>query len=196
MSTQTMVFGTTSRRSEKWRLYRIGTANSVYELEVEAEHSRVGRRCVVLTCIAPPERAGETFEDSSPLAETQSLYDLSPVDWMGKRLAVGTARTSEVQSVDFVSANAERKSVTRQWPAVQARATQPIAAPREEPAPRWAPFPGGHVEMAEAAASLLKCVCHRHDLEAALERDEHLQQRMRLAFAECRLMLEALLRRH
>jgi len=188
MSTQTMVFGSNSRRSNQWRLYRIRTANSVYELEVETPG--VGRRCVVLTCVEPANRAGENFEDSSPQAGAESLYALSPMEWMGRCLVVGTARTSEVQAVDFLASNAERRSLSR-------TRTFPLQPPQRapEPPPSWAPFPAGHVEMAEAAASLLKNVCHRRDLGAALETEQHLQQRLRLAFAECQLMLEALVRK-
>ena len=201
MSGQTMVFGTTMRRSEKWRVYRIRTANSTYQLEVETGGTRQSRRCAVLTCVAPESRAGETFEDSSPQAGEQSLYALSPMDWIGTCLTVGTARTSQIQSVDFVAATeAGSATLPRARPtqtgllAAQPTPEQPSEAAqrREAERPAWASFPLGYVEMTEAAASLLKATCHRHDLRAALQHEPLLRRRIEHALAECRLMLEAL----
>lgn len=183
MSSATMVFGATSRRSEKWRVYRIRTANSTWELEVQAEGGE--RRCAVLTRVDP---AGESFEDSAPQADGRSLYALSPLDWIGRRLAVGTALTSEIQSVDFVATTSARKTAH----SAPTRAEPPRV---EEGRPAWAPFPLGYVEMAEAAASVLKAVAHRHDLHDALRHDPMLVRRLELALAQCGLMVEALSRR-
>ncbi len=198
MSSETMVFGISARRSEKWRVYRIGTANSTYELEVQDGPGKTARRCVVLTCVAPAARAGESFEDSSPQADEQSLYALSPMDWIGRSLTVGTARTSPVQSVEFVTATDLPPSQTRAPAGRSATAvhfgTRPLPrqAPKAEERPTWAPFPLGYVEMAEAAASLLKAACHRHDLLPALEGEPLLEQRMSLALDQCALLLKAL----
>lgn len=186
MAGATMVFGAPTRRAEKWRVYRIRTANSTYELEVQAEGSE--RRCTVLARVEP---AGECFEDSAPQVEGKSLYGVSPLDWIGKRLSVGTARTSEIQSVDFLTTASER---SRRSSTMVFAQQQP--APRvEERRPDWAPFPLGYVEMAEAAASVLKHVAHRHDLREGIEHDPHLVRRLELALVECGLMVEALTRR-
>jgi hypothetical protein len=198
MASETMVFGANLRRSEKWRLFRIRTANSTYELELESAPGTHGRRCAVLTRIAP---AGESFTDSSPMANENSLFASSPMEWMGKCLVVGTARTSEVQSVDFVGANdrpVARKTASTTMPfgAAPRAAEQTQHAAHAEPKPReWAPFPLSHVEMAETAAMLLKAIVHRADLFPALKGDELAERRMTLSLAECRLMLEALNRR-
>lgn len=199
MSGHTQVFGATMRRSEKWRLYQVRTANSTYELEVQSPSPGDSRRCAVLTCVAPEARAGQSFEDSAPRAGEQSLYTVSPLDWIGKCLTVGTARTSEVQSVEFISANdapsssraqAQRRADTeRRSPQTFVfQAPQPKA---EEPPP-WAPFPLGHVEMAEACASLLRALCHRHDLAAALANHPGHRRRLELALTQCRVLLDSL----
>lgn len=194
MSSHTMVFGANTRRSTSWRLYRIRTANSLYDLEVQGE-SAGGRRCVVLTCFEPKDRAGVSFEDSAPLLDAVSLFTLSPLEWMGKCLSVGTARTSPLQSVDFIAAADAPVKRPSRTTTFGAQASAPLAEPKQEtrtaPNP-WSPFPLGAVEMAEVAASLLKCVTHQQGATAAVGRDEHLNQRLRLALAECRLMLEAL----
>ena len=49
--------------------------------------------------------------------------------------------------------------------------------------------------LREAAASVLKAVCHRHDLRHAIEHDPLLVKRLEHALAECGLMLEAMERR-
>jgi hypothetical protein len=191
MSHQTMVFGSSSRRSEKWRVYQVRTANSTYELEVEGPTPGDPRRCCVLTCVAPAHRAGEAFEDSAPRAGDQSLYAISPLDWIGKALTVGTARTSEVQSVEFIKTLDGPASPRR------TRAGSGSPPPREAPpssqAPRpWSPFPLGYVEMAEAAASVLQVLCHRREELIGSQHDPRLRKRLQLALASCRLMLESL----
>jgi hypothetical protein len=202
MRSQTMVFGASTRRTESWRVYQIRTANSLYELEVQ--EAGAPRRCAVLTKLGPSGEALQTFEDSQPRLGDRCLYDVSPLDWMGQALAVGTACTSPVQSVEFVketSFRAPRGSATLVF---SSPPSQPVAAPAprsEAPAPAraaepapppWAPFPLGCVEMLEAAASVMGAVCHRHDLEAALARDPKLARRYRLALAQCGVMLETL----
>lgn len=181
MSSHTMVFGIEARRSEKWRVYRIRTENSAYELEVQAAQANGERRCAVLTCVEPAERAGEAFEDSNPMIGGRSLFDASPMDWMGERLEVGTARTSEIRSVDFIEVASERRAPRRQQPRSEAL-----------PPPQWSPFPAGLVEMAEAAGSVLKAISHRPDLHRAIEGQPMLQRRLALALAECRLMLDVI----
>lgn len=198
MTNNTMVFGANTRRSEKWRVYRIRTANSTYELEVQGEVAASARRCAVLTKVEPKEQSGQSFEDSAPRAGSDSLFSLSPMDWMGKSLCVGTAQTSQVQSVDFVKTTSG-PTRTQQFPARQ-WTTGPVPAPapapaRAEPPPAFAPFPLGTVELLEAAAGALKSVCHRHDLKAAIADDPHLVKRYQLALAQCGLMLEAMERR-
>jgi hypothetical protein len=183
----TMVFGANQGRSEIWRVYRIRTANSTYHLEVEAQSARYPRRVAVLTCLEPHSRAGESHEDSSPKAGGESLFVLSPMEWIGKCLTVGTVRTSELVSVDFIS-SAETRSAK---PRPSAPAPAPVRQHEPEP-PRWAPFPAGQVEMAEVAASLLKTVCHRRDLADALRADPRLRRRFEMALSECGLMLEAI----
>lgn len=189
--TSTMVFGSVSRRSEKWRVYRIRTANSTYELEVQSEAAPHARRCAVLTCVEPKARAGATFEDSMPLIGGAPLYDASPLEWIGRTLAVGTARTSEIQAVDFVATTSGPTRTT----AHTTVGPPPSPPPREEPQRQWAPFPLGQIEMVEAAASVLKAVCHQHHLPSAIQHDAHLVKRLKLALAECGLMLEAMERR-
>ena len=193
MSSATMVFGAALRRSEKWRVFRIRTANSTYELEVESVAHPQARRCAVLTCVAPQERSGESFTDASPQADGQSLFALSPLDWMGKRLCVGTARTSEVQAVDFIGESERAQGRDR---VISKLAPAPPSQPRQESNARaWSAYPLNHVEFAETAAALLKLVVHRHDVFAALKDDSLAERRMTLALADCRLMLEALSRR-
>lgn len=170
-----------------WRVYRIRTANSAYELEVQGGGEEGSRRCAVMTCVEPASRAGETFEDSSPQVETTSLFALSPLEWIGRRLSLGTACTSEIQSVDFV-----RQSPTRSLPPAprQVAASTPPVAPQQPPP--WAPYPLGSVEMVEAAASALKAVAHQHGLQRDLAGDPRLVRRLELALAQCGLLVEAL----
>lgn len=171
MTTETRVFGTEMRRSSSWRVYRIRTENSTYELEVEGPTS--GRRCVVLTRVEP---AGERFEDSSPQVDGQSLFALSPVEWMGRCLTVGTARTSALQSVDFITT-------------AEARSPRTVFAPAAPKPHAWSPFPAGQVEMAETAAVLLKLVSDHQTLADAVRGDPVLRERLQIALASCRLML-------
>jgi hypothetical protein len=196
MTGNTMVFGANTRRSEKWRVYRIRTANSTYELEMQGEVAEGARRCAVLTKVEPKEQAGQSFEDSAPRAGADSLFKLSPMDWMGKPLCVGTAQTSEVQSVDFIKTSSGPNR-TQQFPArMWTTGPAPQPAPRAEPPPpAFAPFPLGTVELLEAAASALQSVCHRHDLKAAISDDPLLIKRYTLALAQCGLLLEAMERR-
>lgn len=195
MTQNTMVFGANVRRSEKWRLYQVRTANSTYELEVQSPTPGDTRRCCVLTCVAPASRAGQSFEDSSPRAGEESLYAVSPLDWIGRCLTVGTARTSEVASVEFVSASdapAPRKraqTVVFDAPATSAPKPAPKASSND--ALHWAPFPLGYVQMAEAAASVLQVLANREDVLTGLS-DVLLRRRAEHALATCRLLLEAL----
>ncbi|MCU0695209.1 MAG: hypothetical protein MUC96_01620 [Myxococcaceae bacterium] len=92
MRSQTMVFGAPTRRTEAWRVYQVRTANSLYELEVQEAGGP--RRCVVLTKLGADGAVLQTFEDSQPRLGDRCLYDVSPLDWMGQSLAVGTAVTS------------------------------------------------------------------------------------------------------
>jgi hypothetical protein len=212
MSNATMVFGATMRRSEMWRLYRIRTASSVYELEVQGETSGSSRRVAVLTCVEPAARAGESHEDSSPRSGDASLFDGSPLDWIGKPLAVGTIRTSVLQAVEFITSSStrtrSRTSFTSPaagpgWttsPPTSARPTTTTSPPAttaarsREPLP-WSHFPLGEIEMMEAAASVLQTLCRRHDLPGAIAHDAVLQKRLKLALAQCGLMVETMTRR-
>jgi hypothetical protein len=164
-----------------WRVYRIQTQNSLYELEVQDAPRQGARRCAVLRCLEPRSRAGEAYEDSSPLVGTRSLFDVSPLEWIGARLFIGTAETSLVQEVDFVTSRAEPHAPTA-----------PKAAPRPSP---WERFPDGYVELAETTAGILKGLCHCEDLFFAVRSDTLLERRLQLALAQCRLMLDAMKRR-
>ncbi|MBL8919835.1 MAG: hypothetical protein JNJ54_13285 [Myxococcaceae bacterium] len=195
---QTMVFGAPTRRTEAWRVYRIRTANSEYELEVQEPGG--ARRCTVLTKLAG-EAAVQSFEDSQPRVGERCLYDVSPLEWMGQPLAVGTACTTPIQSVDFVRhapLRTQRAAATPKntlvFSEAPARASRPAPAPdTAAPAPKsWAPFPLGCVEMLEAAASVLGAVCHQPSLASALEGDPRLAKRYRLALAQCGVLLETL----
>lgn len=186
MVSATMVWGGPVRRNEAWRLYRIRTANSTYELEVQ--ESGVDRRCTILTKLDPHDGVLQSFEDSAPRVGTQSLYDVSPLDWIGRRLAVGTVCTSELVSVDFLTTSTTRAARHR------APRAQPASPPPAAPPP-WAPFPLGNVEMLEAAASVLGAIAHRHDLLAALQQNPKLARRYQLALAQCGLLMETLLAR-
>lgn len=172
-----------------WRVYRIRTANSAYELEVQGGGPEGGRRCAVMTCVEPVSRAGETFEDSSPQLDARSLFELSPLEWIGRRLSLGTACTSEIQSVDFVKQSSTR-SLPRRPPHAAPSPPQPAPQP-----PPWAAYPLGSVEMVEAAASVLKAVAHQHGLQRDLAHDPRLLRRLELALAQCGLLLEALTER-
>ncbi len=200
MTNHTMVFGTTTRRSEKWRRYQLRTANSTYELEVQNPTPSENRRCCVLTCVAPANRAGQTFEDSSPRAGDASLYAVSPMDWMGQCLTVGTARTSEVVSVEFISESdgpTPRRTGTSSQSLVFGQPAAPDSTPaspkpKSEEAPQWAPFPLGYVQMAEAAASVLQVLNNRVDAQAQVRAEPLLRRRLEHALATCKLMLETM----
>lgn len=203
MTSATMVFGTNVRRSEKWRVYQVRTANSTYELEVQSPSPGEVRRCCVLTCVSPSSRSGQSFEDSSPRAGDESLYAVSPLDWIGRCLSVGTARTSEVQSVEFVSvADAPAPRRTGRGPetvvfgkpaAAPASQSQSASAkPASEEPLHWAPFPLGYVQMAEAAASLLQVLNNRQDVHTRLRDEPLLRRRLEHALSTARLMLEGL----
>ncbi len=197
----TMVFGANARRTEKWRLFQICTANTTYRLEVQDPQENDLRRCAVLTCLSPGERMGQTFEDSSPRAGGKSLFSLTPLDWMGKQLEVGTVRTSEIVSVEFLSladAPVSRRSTTA--PGANATmsfgtAPAPVAKqePRQSEAPRsWSPFPLGAVEMAEVAAALLNAVAHQGDVARVLASQPLAKKRLSMALETCRLMLQTI----
>lgn len=203
MRSQTMVFGAPTRRSDAWRVYQIRTANSLYELEVQEGDGP--RRCTVLTKLDEKGAVLQTFEDSQPRIGEKCLYDVSPLDWMGQTLAVGTACTSAVQSVDFIRNSPSR---TLRMPAGSSRPATMVfgdsrsntSAPKRqesvaEKPPAWSPFPLGSVEMVEAAANVLGAVCHRHDLLAALEGNTLLGKRYKLALAQCGVLLETLTNR-
>jgi|JI10StandDraft_1071094.scaffolds.fasta_scaffold21881_3 hypothetical protein len=197
----TMVFGTNARRSEKWRLFQICTANTTYRLEVQDPQENDLRRCAVLTCLSPGERMGQTFEDSSPRAGGKSLFSLTPLDWMGKQLEVGTVRTSEIVSVEFLSM-ADAPVSRREQPGSNSNQTMTFGTapapvtkqePRQSEAPRsWSPFPLGAVEMAEVAAALLNAVAHQGDVARALASQPLAKKRLSMALETCRLMLQTI----
>jgi hypothetical protein len=195
MNSQTMVFGAEVRRSEKWRVYQIRTANSTYELEVQGATPGDSRRCCVLTCVAPASRAGHRFEDSAPRAGDESLFAVSPLDWIGRCLVVGSARTSEVQSVEFVGTSegsAARRGAGSNQTLVFNAPEGASAKPKAEEPPTWAPFPLGSVQMAETAATLLRLVEQRADLRARLRDEPLLRRRLENALESCRLVLSSL----
>jgi hypothetical protein len=207
MRSATMVFGAPTRRTQAWRVYQIRTANSLYELEVQ--EAGEPRRCTVLTRLDAQGAALQCFEDSQPRIGERCLYDVSALEWIGQPLAVGTACTTPVVSVDFL-----RNAPVRTQHATPASASQPVGSstmvfgakkdstreparePRvsqqQPPPPAWSAFPLGSVEMVEAAANVLAAVCHRQDLLEALEGNTLLAKRYRLALAQCGLMLETL----
>jgi hypothetical protein len=61
------------------------------------------------------------------------------------------------------------------------------SAESERKKPEWSAFPLGDVEMAEAAAALLRFVAMSTGLAAALKDDALAEQRLALALAQCRL---------
>lgn len=176
MTSATTVFGAPTRRTDAGRVYRLRTANSTYELEVRERGAM--QRCAVLSKLDGKNAVLQRFEDSAPRIGGRSLFDVSPLEWIGLRLAVGTVCTTELESVDFL----ERSS---------ARAPAPASS---APTP-WAPFPLGQVEMLEAAASVLGAVCHRHELLEALTNEPLLARRFQLALAQCGLLIETLMTR-
>lgn len=184
----TFVASTSVRCTEKWRVFQVRTENSTYTLEVQGG---LGRRCAVLTCIAPPERAGVTYEDSGPQVGDVSLFEASPIEWIGKRLLVGTAKTSAVQAVDFLTATDRPAApvAARQGTfTITAANPAPAPQPREERA--WSAYPVGPVEMAEAAASVLRSLAHDRLLEGALAGNKALTKRLQLALETCRALLD------
>lgn len=208
MRSETMVFGAPTRRAEAWRVYQLRTANSLYELEVQ--EATEGRRCTVLTRLDAQGAALQTFEDSQPRIGDRCLYDVSALEWIGQPLAVGTACTTPIQSVDFIrNAPVRTQRASPSSPPSGAPQTMVFGvkkdpsreparerrAPPQEPPPAWSAFPLGSVEMVEAAANVLAAVCHRHDLMDALQGNALLAKRYRLALAQCGVLLETLTNR-
>ena len=207
-ATNTMVFGANSRRSEKWRLFQICTANTTYHLEVQEPRDGDVRRCAVLTCLSQGPRLGQTFEDSSPRAGGQSLFSMTPLDWIGRSLEVGTVRTSEIISVEFLSMR-DAPASSRTAPtsgrgsadnqtmvfrvAPGAEPQGPHAERRQGQEPRqWSPFPLGAVEMAEVASALLNAVAHQGDVARALASQPLAKKRLAMALEACRVMLQTI----
>lgn len=216
-ASNTVVFGIETRRAEKWRLFQICTANSTYHLEVQDPQPGESRRCAVLTCVKPESRSGQVFEDSSPRAGKDSLFAVTPLDWIGRCLEVGTVRTSEITSVEFLSladAPSTRRAAPRRTTSgvgnetmvfgpSSPRADTPRAEPRrtderrtderrEGETRQWAPFPLGFVEMAEVAAALLNGVAHQRNLRQALLAHPLAKKRLAIALDACRAMLESM----
>lgn len=221
-ASKTVVFGIETRRAEKWRLFQICTANSTYHLEVQDAQPGETRRCAVLTCVKPESRAGQSFEDSAPRAGKDSLFAVTPLDWIGRCLEVGTVRTSDITSVEFLSladAPSTRRAPPRRTTSGVGNETMvfrpsspPADTPRADPhrtderrtEPRrtderregetrqWAPFPLGFVEMAEVAAALLNGVAHQRNLRQALLAHPLAKKRLAIALDACRAMLESM----
>lgn len=206
MRSETMVFGAPTRRTQAWRVYQLRTANSLYELEVQ--EAGEGRRCTVLTRLDAQGAALQCFEDSQPRVGERCLYDVSALEWIGQPLAVGTACTTPIQSVDFIrnapvrtqrataSAAPSGSPQTMVFGVKKDSSREPVreqrAPPQQQQAPAWSAFPLGSVEMVEAAANVLAAVCHQRDLLDALQGNALLAKRYRLALAQCGVLLETL----
>jgi hypothetical protein len=125
-----------------WVVYRVHTASSRYSLGVFGG-SGERRRCAVLRGWSHGTQVNA--EDSAPLIGEKSLFELSPSEWIGQRLRIGTTNTSPVQSVELEDDPTVVTSITSFAPAIST-SRQLAQAPAEvreaqEAAPR---LPGGH----------------------------------------------------
>ena len=175
-----------------WAVYRVQTASSRYSLGVYPG-SGERRRCAVLRGWS--HGAHVNAEDSAPLVGDKSLFELSPSEWIGQRLQIGTTKMSPVRSVELEDDPTVITSITSGAPMViTSRQMAPVAASAEPERPkRQRPaYPADMVEYAETAASLLRAVYAKEGLAGDLRGQVDLERRFKVAVGECFLVLKAL----
>lgn len=173
-----------------WVVYRVQTASSRYSLGIFAG-SGERRRCAVLRGWS--HGAHINAEDSAPLIGERSLFELSPSEWIGQRLRIGTTNTSPVQSVELEDDPTVVTSITSFAPAVtSSRQLAPASAESERPRRQRSAYPADMVEYAETAASLLRAVYSKEGLADDLRGQADLERRFKVAVGECFLVLKAL----
>jgi len=184
---RTIIFAVTGAG---WVVYRVQTASSRYTLGVFGG-SGDRRRCAVLRGWS--HGAHINAEDSAPLIGDKSLFEVSPSEWIGQRLRIGTTNTSSVQSVELEDDPTVVSSITSLAPAVSSsrQLVQPTAE-SERPKRQRPAYPADMVEYAETAASLLRAVYAKEELARDLRGQGDMERRFKVAVGECFLVLKAL----
>ncbi len=173
-----------------WVVYRVQTKSSRYTLGVFGG-SAGRRRCAVLRGSSHGEQVNA--EDSAPLVGEKSLFDLSPPEWVGHSLQIGTTKTSPIQSVELEDDPIVVTSVTSLAPVVtSSREFEAGSSKRAATTRQWSAYPADMVEYAESAAKLLQAVYAKQDLADDLRAHPKLAQRFKFAVGECFLVLKAL----
>lgn len=186
-----------SVRGLEWRLFRIRTESSSYELAMRSSDSDSP---VAVLRGASRGLGNLDLRDSNPTIGGRSLFEVPPCAWPGNRLEVSSVTTSPVVSVDEVVDRAEVTAVmgTVMRPSRRegegrhdGRTTDDERNRGEE----QKPYPENIVEGIEASASLLRHASNSSRLARALQAEPRLLQRFRAALLTAKFAVDDLVAR-
>ncbi|MBV8763126.1 MAG: hypothetical protein JO257_37920 [Deltaproteobacteria bacterium] len=187
-------------RAQAIHVYRVQTESSVYHLAIHEEH---GKKTCIVRGQAGSDRENVVIRDSDPRIGDRSLFDVPPVEWVGKILEVATMRTSPITFVhregdplppeanmktrvnapDGLGANprivpvpARGTSVGNPRPAPTDLARQLVTGQADPQ--QAAPYPLRHVLYAEDVVTRLRSIHRRDRLWHDLSTDPKLQDRL------------------
>lgn len=177
------------KKAEGWTVYRVRTSSSTYHVAVGPVEK--GKRFAILRGYSAGAGRLIDVRDSAPQVGDESLFDVPPSKWVGKKLSFGTATTSAV--VEAVRETGEQiiTSVI-QTLAPQAAEIEPERRRAPPPEPERSAYPEDWVENAETAAEILRRIYQRRTLLDDIRKRPPLWDRLNVAMGECALMLRAI----
>ena len=189
--TKTMIH-TVGSGTGTWDVYRVKTGWSVYLVGL---HHHNGRRSVVMRGEPGSAKQDLIVRDADPRIGDRSVWDVPIHEWPGHALDVATVITSPVESVARVEELRTIAAVTNVGVKSQRTAVAVVTGQTSSPKPgelRQRAYPESYVEHAEDAASLLRAIARKPQVFDDVGDDPLLRDRLRLALADCALVLETI----
>ena len=204
-------------RAHAIQVYRVQTESSVYHVAIHDEH---GRKTVIVRGQAGTDREHVVIRDSDPRIGDRSLFDVPPVEWVGKIMEVATMTTSAITSVyregdplppdmtvrprvpapeglganpRIMSVPARGTSVGNARPAPSDLARQLVTGQADPQ--QAAPYPVRHVLYAEDVVTRLRSIHRRERLWHDLAGDPKLQDRLMRALEAAEQLLHDIKKR-
>lgn len=174
------------KKTEGWSVYRVRTVSSTYHVALGPLER--GKRFAILRGYSAGAGRLIDVRDSAPQVGDESLFDVPPEKWVGKKLSFGTATTSAVVEAMLETGEQIITSII-QTLGPQAREVERPAPP---PEPERAAYPENWVENAETAAEILRRIYQRRGLLDDIRKRPALSERLNVALGECALMLRAI----
>lgn len=175
------------QKTPGWKVYRVQTSSSTYHV---AMGSLEGRRMAILRGYSVGAGRLVDIRDSGPQAGGESLFDVDPERWVGRKLSFSTTTTSPVVEI---APETDEKIITVVTSAL-APAPPSSPAPQAPAAPEYVrpPYPEDWVERAEYAAECLRRLYQRRGALEDIQKQQPLSERLNVAVGECALMLRAI----